>query len=253
MGGRRSHTIPPVPVNPLRSFDPRALVIFYLCFSVAAMFVDDIRILAGLFALAAFSALLGRGALAGTRRNWITLAIVIVFFTGINLVIGRGWLFAATQALRLAALALVTLVIARAIDPAMIGIAFHKLGAPDKLAFTFSLMMRFVPTLTRDFQIATDAQRARGFELDPGRGSLLARARRFAPLLVPVVVRSVLDSEDVANAMDMRGFASRKRTWLRDLAYQPRDVALIALGLALVIALAVLVWFGLNHAWVSPL
>lgn len=241
--------MPCVPPNVFRRFDPRALVIFYLCFSLAAMYVADLRILAGMAALATVMSGAARLTFTKARRAWITLAVVILVFAGINLLIGRGWVFALSQALRLLGIFMVTLVVAKGIDPANYGVAFRKLGAPDKLAFAITLMMRFVPTLSRDFQIAIDAQRARGFELDPGRGSLVERAKRYSPLFVPVIVRSVIDSEDVANAMDLRAFAAHKRTWLRDLEFRPHDVALIALGVALLAGLIAMSWLGWNQPW----
>jgi energy-coupling factor transport system permease protein len=233
----------------LEKFDPRALVIFYLGFVVVAMFVQDVRLLVGMVFVAVVLAVLSKLSLAQTRRSWISFGILITFFTVINLIIGRGWLFAATQALRLFALFLSTLAIMHSINPADFGIAFRQLGAPDKLAFAISLMLRFVPTLARDFQITIDAQRARGFELDAGKGKLWERAKRYGPMLVPVIVRSVLDSEDIANAMDLRGFASRRRTWLRTLVYRSWDYVLISLGALLVIGWAVLAWQGLDQVW----
>jgi energy-coupling factor transport system permease protein len=235
-----------------RTFDPRALVIFYLCFVIAAMYVADVRVLAALTVTAFVIALLSRPTWRDVRRPLFSLIILITMFSAINLFFGRGWIFALTNALRLITLFLITVLIARGINPADFGVAFKGLGAPDKLAFALSLMMRFVPTLSRDFQISIDAQRARGFELDPGRGRLIDRARRYGPLLVPIIVRSVLDSEDVANAMDLRGFASRKRSWLRQLQFQTRDAILIAAGLLLLIALIALAVLGLNQIW-TPL
>ena len=172
----------------IERFDPRALVIFYLCFAIVAMFVQDVRLMAMLAVMAGIVAVLSKLSWAQTRRSWISLAILIAFFTAINLVIGRGVIFAITQALRLLTLFLITLAITSSLNPADYGIAFRKLGAPDKLAFAISLMLRFVPTLTRDFQITIDAQRARGFELDAGKGKLWERAKRYGPMLVPVIV-----------------------------------------------------------------
>jgi energy-coupling factor transport system permease protein len=214
-------------------FDPRALVLFYLGFAVATTATTDLRLLVGAAALAALAAVFARLSLRETRRAWVTFLLLLVVFAGTQLLLGRGIAVAAAQALRLAALFLLTLAVAKSIDPALYGTAFHGLGAPDKLAFAVDLMMRFVPTLSRDLDITADAQRARGFELEPRRGGLLERARRFGPLLIPVIVRSVLDSQDVADAMDLRAFGARRRTWLRELRFARRDYALLAAAAAL--------------------
>ena len=123
-------------------------------------------------------------------------------------------------------------------DPAQLGITFRKLGFPDKFAFVLDLTMRFVPTLMRDFQITMDAQKARGYELESRDRSLkgiLTVGRRFVPLIVPVVVRAVLDAEDRANAMEMRAFGTGPRTWVQQLHYAPRDFVMIAAGVALLV------------------
>jgi energy-coupling factor transport system permease protein len=136
----------------------------------------------------------------------------------------------------------------RAINPRDYGVLWRGLGAPDKLAFTMNLMMRYVPTLSRDFAQTMDAQRARGLELDKPKGGFAERVRRFAPLVIPVIVRSVVDSTDVADAMEMRSFgAVRRRSWIRALRYRARDLILIgigSLGLALAAALS-LGWIAL--------
>ena len=87
--------------------------------------------------------------------------------------------------------------------------ARRRMGLPDRFAFTLDLTMRFVPTLMRDFRITRDAQRARGYELEAsgqkGLAGLLRVGQRIAPLMVPVVVRAVLDAEDrpaFANCID---------------------------------------------------
>jgi energy-coupling factor transport system permease protein len=220
----------------MSSFDPRSLVLLYLGFSITVTWTTDLRLLCAAAIFAAAAAAAARLSLRESRRAWITMLILIVVFGGTQLLFGRGWLVAAQQALRLLSLFLLTLAVAKSIDPALYGITFRRLGAPDKLAFAVSLMMRYIPTLSRDLDLTVDAQRARGFELDPRRGSLLARARRFAPLLVPVVVRSVLDSQDVADAMDLRAFGAQRRTWLRDLRFSRRDLPLLALAAALPLA-----------------
>jgi energy-coupling factor transport system permease protein len=118
-------------------------------------------------------------------------------------------------------------------DSAQLGITFRRLGFPDKFAFVLDLTMRFVPTLMRDFRITMDAQRARGYELetqDRSLKALLTVGRRFVPLIVPVVVRAVLDAEDRANAMELRAFGTAKRTWIQQLRYRARDFVMIVAG-----------------------
>jgi energy-coupling factor transport system permease protein len=214
-------------------FDPRARVIFYACFTSAVLITQDMRVLAGI-------ALAGLLILIAARLPWprvqrvvIGTVIFVAVTSGLNLIF-RTPVEAAQQALRAIAMASSALALVLTFDTSQLGITFRKLGFPDRFAFLLDLMMRFVPTLVQDFRITVDAQKARGYELESKDRSLramLGAARRFVPLMVPVFVRSVLDAEDRANAMDMRAFGVGRRSWLLDLRYRSRDLVVIALAL----------------------
>lgn len=216
----------------VEGFDPRAQIVAYVAFTTAVLMANNPYVLGGCVTLAGLAAALARLRWQDTRQAWLALLGLVALFTALNLITGRGVAYAIVNALKLFATFLATIVITRAINPAEYGVLWHGLGAPDRLAYTMNLMMRYVPTLTRDFQQTIDAQRARGLELDKPKGGVLERARRFAPLIIPVVVRSVLDSADVADAIDMRSFgAVKRRTWLRKLHFRFKDGALVALSL----------------------
>ena len=114
------------------------------------------------------------------------------------------------------------------------------------------LAFRFIPTLGRDFAITMDAQRARGYELDSLNGGIVSRLRRLAPLLVPVTLQSIFMGEEVIDAMDLRAFGVRPRTWMRKLQYAPRDYAFIALGVGILAFLIVLRIMGYGDFWIPP-
>jgi len=82
------------------------------------------------------------------------------------------------------------------------------------------LTMRFIPTFGRDFQLTMDAQRARGYELEKLSGGLFAQVRKLAPLILPVTIHAIIGSEDIIDAMDLRGFGIGPRTWLEELHYR---------------------------------
>jgi energy-coupling factor transport system permease protein len=109
-----------------------------------------------------------------------------------------------------------------------------------------------VPTFARDFAVTYDAQRARGFELERARGGLLAQIRRLAPLLVPVVIQAIVGGEEIIDAMDLRSFGVRTRTWLMKLHYRWIDAVWIILSVAVLIASFVLPILGYGKFWVPP-
>jgi energy-coupling factor transport system permease protein len=229
----------------MTAFDPRTRLIFYACFTTAALVSSDLRVLAVIALLGIVMLLFARIPWSRAKSVVIGTAIFITFVTALNLAF-RTPFEAAQQALRAVGMATAALAIILTFDTAQLGIAFRRLGFPDRFAFLLDLTARFVPTLAQDFQITRDAQRARGYELESKERSVKAylnAGRRVIPLFVPVIVRSVLDAEDRANAMDMRAFGSGKRTWLAELHYRPVDYLVIAFTLVgLIASVAWRVW-----------
>jgi energy-coupling factor transport system permease protein len=273
----------------IQRLDPRARLIFLGCmfaaFAVAQIW--DVRFLVPLFIMTLVLFFLARIEWQDIRRAIIFFSIFIVVIIGVNgLLSGRGgptsviqdtspaifqvtlfkiaalnWaatititkiriFFALTQMMRMFTMALLAIPIPYTIDPSLYGISFRQMGLPDKPSFTMDLAFRFIPTLGRDFGITMDAQRARGYELDSLKGGIVSRLRRLAPLLVPVTLQSIFMGEDVIDAMDLRAFGARPRTWMRKLQYAPRDYVFIALGVIILVGLIVLKFLGYGAFWI---
>lgn len=264
----------------LEKFDPRArwFFSFLVLFSIVAFW--DIRFLLFFFALVMFQYWLSRLTWAETRRGWIFLLIFIVGIVGLNaLISGRAgpelvlrgthtyWsgklgpitinltlekaFFAVTQIIRMLSMAALFLIIPYTIDPRTYGITFSGMGLPDRFAFTMDLAFRFVPTLARDFSLTLDAQRARGYEVEKLEGGFIAQLRKLAPLVVPVTMNAILGGEDITNAMDLRCFGLRKRTWVQALQYRWYDRLLIGFGVLLFVgSLIIRLGFGIGEFWI---
>ncbi len=145
-----------------------------------------------------------------------------------------------------------TILIPYSLNPAHYGITFRRLGLPDKIAYAMDLTMRFIPSFGRDFQMTMDAQRARGYEIDKIRGGLITQVRKLAPLMVPVTIHAIASSEDIIDAMDLRGFGIGPRTWLVELRYRRRDYLLMAFGALLFLGSLLASLFGYGQFWVPP-
>lgn len=122
--------------------------------------------------------------------------------------------FITTQLLRNVSIGLFVVPVSYTIDPSQMGVAFRGMGVSDNIAYSIDLSLRFLPSLARDFTTTYDAQRARGFEIDKLRGGIFSRIARMAPMIVPVIIGSIVDSEDIISAMELRCFGVGKRTWL---------------------------------------
>lgn len=157
--------------------------------------------------------------------------------------------FAITQFVRMLTMVLIAIPIAYTMDPSVYGTAFRQMRLPDRAAFSMDLAFRFVPTLGRDFAITVDAQRARGYELESLRGGIFARLRRLAPLLVPVTMHAILTGEEVIDAMDLRAFGVRPRTWLKKLQFRRRDYLFMGLGVTIFVLFLILSLLGYGDFW----
>ena len=222
----------------IQRFDPRARLIFYMSFTTTVLLTRELRAQLALALLGAMVLIFARVPWARLRGSLIGVLTFIALITVLNLLF-RSPMESAQQALRAVAMAAASLAIILTFNPDQLGVSFRRLGFPDRFAFLLDLTLRFVPTLTRDFCITLDAQKARGYELesrDRSLRGLFAVGRRFVPLIVPVVVRAVVDAEDRANAMDLRAFGTGPRTWLSLLRFTVRDYVLIGLSVLIVAA-----------------
>jgi len=94
------------------------------------------------------------------------------------------------------------------------------------LCFGLSLSFRLLPSFLEVVSTVREAQRSRGLDLDTG--GLVAKARKHLPLLVPVFVSSIRHSDDMALALESRGFGrSNPRTYLKNYEFGLRDVLLL--------------------------
>ncbi len=273
------------PHSLIQWFDPRAWLIFYLCFLVSTLAFWDVRFLLPFFFISLLVLLTSGVKWFEIRRAFLFIIGFVFFFALLTFLTGRGgtelykqehlirqlkagftifgWrptlditveraFFGVSQFVRVFSIAIMTILIPYSLNPALYGITFRGLGLPDNIAYAMDLTMRFIPTFGRDFQLTMDAQRARGYELEKISGGIFQQVRKLGPLMVPVTIHAIIGSEDIIDAMDLRAFGVGPRQWLPQLVYQNKDRILIAFGvLILLVSLAVGV-FGLGKFWVPP-
>ena len=73
-----------------------------------------------------------------------------------------------------------------------------------EVSLMLSIALRFVPTLMDETEKIMNAQRARG--VDFGEGNLMDKMRAIVPLLIPLFVSSFNRAEELAIAMEARGY-----------------------------------------------
>jgi energy-coupling factor transport system permease protein len=99
-------------------------------------------------------------------------------------------------------------------------------------------------------QTTIDAQRIRGYEWEKRGRTPIGKLTRTIPLLTPVTINAIVGAEDTIDAMDLRGFGTERRTWLRQLALDRTD-RLVLIGFAAILAMiTVLSFTGYTQLWV---
>ena len=156
----------------------------------------------------------------------------------------EGLLAGLTQIYRMAFLVIVASLLTFATSPgqmahgleAMLG-PLTRLGLPVReLAMVVTIALRFVPALFEEVEKITMAQQARGADIRGGR--LWHRIRSWGPVFIPIFVSAFRRADDLATAMEARGFrGTHRRTHLVHLRLTHRD--LVASLVVLVVMLAV--------------
>ncbi|KAA0544136.1 energy-coupling factor transporter transmembrane protein EcfT [Bacillus sp. BGMRC 2118] len=100
---------------------------------------------------------------------------------------------------------------------------FKRLGLPvHELALMMSISLRFIPTLMQETDKIMKAQIARG--VDFSGGPIRERLKAIVPLLVPLFINSFRRAEELANAMEARGYRGGEgRTKFRELNWKTTD------------------------------
>ena len=267
----------------IHSFDARAWIIFNFFYFATVLMFWDIRFISGLLALTVVCVWLSKVRLFDSWRSWLDIGGFFLFFTLFTLITGKGglysfnnehvfyavnlpitffnWhpviafstekaLFAISMFGRILCLSIMTILLICCIDPNDYGVIFRKMGLPDPIAYGMDLTLRFIPSIGKDFEQTMDAQKARGLEVEDRRIGVGLKIRRMIPLIIPVIVRAISDSDDISNAMDLRAFGSGPRSWLGQLKFRKRDYGLLALGIGMFLFSIALNLAGYGQLWI---
>ncbi|MGD6943731.1 energy-coupling factor transporter transmembrane component T family protein [Cytobacillus gottheilii] len=108
-----------------------------------------------------------------------------------------------------------------------------------ELALMMSISLRFIPTLMGETDKIMKAQTARG--VDFSGGPIKERVKAVIPLLIPLFVSSFKRAEELATAMEARGYRGGEgRTKYRQLSWRMTDTMMLLLLAALSVILILL-------------
>ena len=148
--------------------------------------------------------------------------------------------------LRFLILVLITSILTLTTSPISITDGMEDLLGPLKtfklpvheLALMMSISLRFIPTLMDETDKILKAQLARGSDISSG--TMKERIQAVIPLLVPLFISAFKRAEDLAIAMEVRGYRGGEgRTRYRQLTWGIRD----SIGMILLVILVASLYF----------
>jgi energy-coupling factor transport system permease protein len=253
--------------SPLHRLDPRARLVGYVCLVMSLTFTrSPWGLLVG--ALVTLALLrVGRIPLRFALKGLLTplpflliLALLQIFFNGRpdtgpvfftigSLVVGLSDIGVGLMLLvRFSALVLALSLASYTLSSGELTLALShllrplaRLGLPVyDLVMVLQIALRFLPLLAQTAERIAKSQASRGADWDAHGGSLLARARRIVPMVVPMFLVSLRRAETMALAMDARGYGTvEPRSSRIPLRAAPRDwvaaffIILISVGIVI--------------------
>lgn len=117
-------------------------------------------------------------------------------------------------------------------------VALEKKGLNPKAAFILLLSLQMIPEMKKQSDIIMDSQKARGVEME---GNVFVRFKALIPIFIPMVLSSIINTEERAITLESRGFSiGEKRTILHDIEETKND-KIMKIMLAIFIVLCI-VW-----------
>lgn len=109
-------------------------------------------------------------------------------------------------------------------------------GLPPEMGMALTLGFATVGLLSKQTEIITDAQKARGYDVKPK--NLIRRVQVLTALLLPIFLATLERSQDISVAILSRGFDYNiaERTYRRQLKFQTIDYIVLALIVLLLFA-----------------
>lgn len=99
-----------------------------------------------------------------------------------------------------------------------------------EIAMTISIALRFIPTILDETNRIMKAQSSRGVDFTHG---IARRVRAIVSLIIPLFVSAIERSEELANAMEARGYDPRaKRTHFHVMKFKLVDLVSLLIVLA---------------------
>ena len=152
---------------------------------------------------------------------------------------------------RLALMIMITTILTATTKPLELTLGIEDLLKPfqvihvpaHEIAMMISIALRFIPTLIEETQRIMKAQTSRGVDME--EGSLMEKVKAILSLIVPLFVSAFQRAEDLAYAMEARGYIpNRMRTRYKQLKMEGRDYVLLCASILIFAAMLALMLYA---------
>ena len=124
-----------------------------------------------------------------------------------------GFLYASMISLRLLVVLSSFYMMMFTTHPSDLVFNLERRGLPPKLAYVMLATLQSITEMQERAAVIMDVQKCRGVEME---GGLVTRARAYFPLIGPLIIGSILNIENRALALEVRGFSSgATRTYIQ--------------------------------------
>ena len=113
----------------------------------------------------------------------------------------------------------------------------HLKVPTQELAVMAAMALRFVPAMRDEFDRIQTAQAARGADLEGG--GLWGRAKAALSVAIPLMISAFRRADELAEAMEARGYHRGPRTALRELRLDGKDFAAMGFMMIFMAVLAI--------------
>jgi energy-coupling factor transport system permease protein len=163
-------------------------------------------------------------------------ATVIGTFLGASFTL-ESIMYGVAVAFRLVAMVLSGLLLLTTTRIEELELAMTRLGLPYPIAFGFSAVFRFIPTMVGDGLTILAAQQARGVNV--AGGSILSRLKNSAAIIAPLFITTMRRFGELPMAIESRGFVPMaKRSYYLSIKMRGVDYVVVAV-LAFLAALSI--------------
>ena len=247
----------------LHRMDARMKIILTFALIIAIFVCKSIPSLLLMVAITVFLVAVSSVPFKMVLKSIKPIAIIVVFTGILNLFYVTGgktlfeWSFihittkgiftAVFMAVRIICLVVISSLLTYTTTPTMLTDAIERLLSPLKvfkipvhtLAMMMTLALRFIPTLIEEIDRISNAQKARGADLDSG--GLIEKVKALIPIIVPLFVSSIRRAYELADAMDCRCYVGGDgRTRMKQMKLKGSDFVSLLVTAVLIAGLILL-------------